>query len=103
MAHEHAHHVPGEPPPIHDEAADSPLWLPAVGLVILLLGAILMIWRGATDDETAAALAGEVVEADGEAGGEGEAAEGDAPAAAGHGGDGHGHDGHDHDGHDHAH
>lgn len=45
------HHTPGEPPPIRDEAAESPLWLPAVGLTLLLLGAVFIVWRGATADE----------------------------------------------------
>jgi len=46
-----AHHTPGEPPPIRDEAAESPLWLPAVGLTLLLLGAIFIVWRSATAEE----------------------------------------------------
>jgi len=44
------HHTPGEPPPIRDEAADSPLWLPAVGLTLLLLGAIFIVWRASGDE-----------------------------------------------------
>ncbi len=42
------HHTPGEPPAIRDEAADSPLWLPALGLALLLLGAIFVVWQGST-------------------------------------------------------
>ena len=45
------HHTPGEPPPIRDEAADSPLWLPAVGLTLLLLGAVFFVWRSTATDE----------------------------------------------------
>ncbi|MCB9592077.1 MAG: hypothetical protein H6719_05035 [Sandaracinaceae bacterium] len=49
MAHDE-HHTPGEPPPVRDDAADSPLWLPAVGLAVLLLGAIFLMWRGSAND-----------------------------------------------------
>ncbi len=97
MAHDE-HHTPGEPPPVRDEAADSPLWLPAVGLSLLVLGAILLVWRATEDggpafdvhEEEPAAEA-----AEGEAAAEPEGAgEGDAPSAApaeapGH--EGHGH------------
>ncbi len=43
MAEASEHHRPGEPPPIRDEAADTPLWLPVVGLCLLLLGAFAVI------------------------------------------------------------
>ena len=45
------HQTPGEPPAIRDEAADSPLWLPALGLTLLLLASIFIVWQGATGDE----------------------------------------------------
>lgn len=101
MAHDE-HHTPGEPPPVRDEAADSPLWLPAVGLTLLVLGAILLVWR-ATDDggpafdvheeePTAEEAAEEEAAAEPEGGGEG-AAPSAAPAAPAEapGHEGHGH------------
>lgn len=77
MAHDE-HHTPGEPPPIRDEAADSPLWLPALGLTLLLLGAIFVVWRSATAEEPEPPAAEEIAAAaaeggDGAAEGEGEA------------------------------
>jgi len=59
------HQTPGEPPAIRDEAADSPIWLPAMGLALLLLGAVFIVWQGATAD-------GEIAE-------EGLVEEGEAP------------------------
>lgn len=73
MAHdthgaEGAHHAEGphpELPPVHDEAADSPNWLPVTGLALLAVLALFVLagaYRGA--DETAAepAPAGEAAE-----------------------------------------
>ncbi|MCA9609174.1 MAG: hypothetical protein KC619_26415 [Myxococcales bacterium] len=87
MAHDE-HHTPGEPPPVRDEAADSPLWLPAVGLTLLLLGAIFLVWRSA-DDDSVFDLTEDSAEAADEAPAEGEAAEdgdaeGEEPAADTH-------------------
>ena len=48
---DHEHSEPGEPPPVRDEAADSPMWLPALGLALLLLGAVVIVWRGSTAEE----------------------------------------------------
>lgn len=76
MAHDE-HHTPGEPPPVRDEAADSPLWLPAVGLTLLLLGAILLVWRTVDDGGPAFELTEEPAE-----GAEAAAAAEDAPAEA---------------------
>ncbi len=76
MAHDE-HHTPGEPPPVRDEAADSPLWLPAVGLTLLLLGAILLVWRTVDDGGPAFELTEEPAE-----GAEAAEAAGDAPAEA---------------------
>lgn len=45
------HDRPGEPPAIRDEAADSPMWLPALGLSLLLLGVVLVLWQSANPDE----------------------------------------------------
>ncbi len=51
---DHENDTPGEPPAIRDEAADSPMWLPALGLALLLLGAVLIVWRSSGADETQA-------------------------------------------------
>jgi len=75
------HSTPGEPPPVRDEAADSPLWLPALGLTLLLLGAIFIVWRSsATELDAGDAAAEETAE---EAPGDPaeEPAEGEAEAA----------------------
>lgn len=53
MADSEHHDTPGEPPEIRDEAADSPMWLPALGLTLLLIGALFIIWRGASGDDAA--------------------------------------------------
>ena len=42
------HDTPGEPPAIRDEAADSPMWLPALGLALLLLGVVFIAWRSSS-------------------------------------------------------
>lgn len=51
MAEASEHHRPGEPPPVRDEAADTPLWLPVLGLCFLVLGAFAIIWQAQTADE----------------------------------------------------
>ncbi len=80
MAQASDHHRPGEPPPIQDEAADTPMWLPLVGLALLLIGAFLVIWQTATgEDETAVLPAPAAVDAPADAD-DAPAAEGDAPA-----------------------
>jgi hypothetical protein len=69
----HAEHTrPGEPPEVRDEAADTPLWVPAVGLALLILGAVFLVWQSATE-RTAAEGETEQVEAEAPA-------EGDAPS-----------------------
>ncbi len=37
----------GPLPSVHDEAADTPTWLPVTGLVLLLLMLLWMLYRGA--------------------------------------------------------
>ena len=58
------HHTPGEPPSVRDEAADSPVWLPALGLVLLLLGAVFVVWQSAITDAEVAEAADEAAQAD---------------------------------------
>lgn len=55
------HDTPGEPPTIRDEAADSPMWLPALGLTLLLLGTLVIAWRSSATP--AIELEGEAAEA----------------------------------------
>ncbi len=73
---DHEHDAPGEPPAVRDEAADSPVWLPALGLTLLLLGAVLIVWRGSNAEETATDEAAET----GQPADEGEAEPVDEPA-----------------------
>lgn len=78
MAQASEHHQPGELPPIRDEAADTPLWLPVMGLCFLVLGAFALIWQSAGSDEAEAAETAEVAPAEGEQGpADGEAADGE--------------------------
>ncbi|MBX3247201.1 MAG: hypothetical protein KF901_08475 [Myxococcales bacterium] len=44
------HHAPGLPE-IHDEAADTPMWLPLLGLGLLIVASLFFIIRAATADE----------------------------------------------------
>lgn len=53
MADASEHHRPGELPPVRDEAADSPLWLPVVGLCFLVIGAFAVIWQANTSEPAA--------------------------------------------------
>ncbi len=39
-------HAPGLPP-VHDEAADTPLWVPLLGLGVLILGALYLVIHSA--------------------------------------------------------
>ncbi len=77
-------HAPGELPPVHDEAVETPLWFPALGVGLLALFAFFLAFRQATADEPVAeppaaeATAAEAPAADAPA--EGEAA--GAPVAA---------------------
>lgn len=61
---EHHHHAPGLPE-IHDEAADTPMWLPLLGLTLFALVALLLIVRAAVADvsEVAQPVPAEVAEA----------------------------------------
>lgn len=92
---EASHHVtPGVPPPVRDEAADTPLWLPLVGLCFLLLGAFAVIWQAATAEEPAAEEAATeetAEEAPAEGAAPAEAAPAEAPTAAADEHAGHGH------------
>jgi hypothetical protein len=51
MADDH-HHAPGLPE-IHDEAADTPMWLPMLGLAIFAIVALFLITRAAVEDASA--------------------------------------------------
>jgi hypothetical protein len=86
MADQH-HDEPDVPglPQIQDEAADTPMWLPATGLGLLVLMVLMLVYHVAQGPETAAEgdVAAEGAEAEG-AEGEAEAApEGAADAPAG--------------------
>jgi hypothetical protein len=41
----------GDFPKVHDEAADSPRWLPALGFALLCVIAFAIVWRSATREE----------------------------------------------------
>ena len=47
------HHEPyrGEFPEVHDEAGDSPRWLPALGFAILFVFSLFIAYRSATSSE----------------------------------------------------
>lgn len=75
MADEH-HHAPGLPE-IHDEAADTPMWLPMLGLAIFAVVALFLITRAAIEDANSELEAAEIV---GPAEQAAEAPAGDAPA-----------------------
>ncbi len=64
----------GDFPAVHDEAADSPRWLPALGFALLCLLAFSIVWRAATREEEPPADA-----ATSEGAGAGEAAPPTAP------------------------
>ena len=49
-AADHAHHAGGdhpELPPVQDEAADTPMWLPVTGLALLTLLTLFVLYRAA--------------------------------------------------------
>jgi hypothetical protein len=73
------HATPGEPPPVRDEAADSPMWLPILGACLLLLGTIAIVWRARTAEEPPPPA--EEAAAEEAAAADGAPAEGEAPAA----------------------
>lgn len=75
MADEH-HHAPGLPE-IHDEAADTPMWLPMLGLAIFAVVALFLITRAAIEDANSELEAAEIVAPAEQAA---EAPAGDAPA-----------------------
>lgn len=64
-------------PAVHDEAADTPTWLPVTGLVLLLSMLLWMLYRGANAVEETEAP---VIDTVGEIDAAGEAPVGDAPA-----------------------
>ena len=90
MADQH-HDEPDVPglPQIQDEAADTPMWLPATGLGLLVIMVLMLVYHVAQGPETAAAegdVAAEGAEAEGGEGADGEAEaepEGAAEAPAG--------------------
>jgi hypothetical protein len=46
MADSHDSHAAAGPlPTVHDEAADTPVWLPVVGLVLFVLMLLWMLYR----------------------------------------------------------
>jgi hypothetical protein len=51
-------------PPVHDEAPDTPAWIPLTGLVLLALFAIAAIYRAARGGETEAEPAAEAAAAE---------------------------------------
>ena len=80
--------VPGFPT-IQDEAADTPMWVPAMGLALLALMVLMLVYRVATgstemegDAATEGEVAADVAAADGAAGA-------DAQAEDDHAGHGH--------------
>ncbi|MFK7986539.1 MAG: hypothetical protein AB8I08_10995 [Sandaracinaceae bacterium] len=75
-------HRPGEPPEIRDEAADTPMWLPVLGLALLVFAAVGVIYQSVqaeaeVDETIEVAEDGDAADEDAEA----EVAEEDAPAA----------------------
>lgn len=56
-----AHQGPPGLPEVHDEAADTPMWVPAVGLALLVALALTFVFRG--DDVETHAEPGSQVEA----------------------------------------
>ena len=95
-----AHDRPGEPPEVRDEAADTPMWVPAVGLALLILGAVFLVWQSSTERSVGEAIeqavegepaAEEEGAAEEGAAEEGAAEEADAPEPAADPHAGHGH------------
>jgi hypothetical protein len=41
-------------PPVHDEAADTPLWIPVVGLALLAIVALIVVGRATEHGDTSA-------------------------------------------------
>ena len=89
MAEATEHHQPGELPPIRDEAADTPLWLPVMGLCFLVIGAVALIWQSANAAEPDTAETADVVAAEGEEAPAAEPADGEPAAEDPHAGHGH--------------
>lgn len=59
-----ASHAPEGPlPAVHDEATDTPTWLPVTGLVFFLLMLFWMLYRGATPEVAPEGATGEAAEA----------------------------------------
>lgn len=86
MAEASTHHRPGEPPPVRDEAADTPLWMPLLGLCLLVIGVLAVLWQASTGNDEAAGQAPEAAQAADEANA---ADEGGAPAEDEHAGHDH--------------
>ena len=53
------HHAPGLPP-VHDEAADTPMWVPLLGLAVLVLGALYLVVTSALGDDDSATPRAEI-------------------------------------------
>jgi len=45
-----SHDAPPGLPTVHDEAGKTPLWLPIVGIVLLVLSLVAAVWRGAHEE-----------------------------------------------------
>ncbi len=52
---------------MRDEAADTPLWMPLLGLCVPVAGALAVLWPAAPGDEEAPAEAAPAAAAEGEA------------------------------------
>lgn len=47
-----AHHGPPGLPEVHDEAPNTPMWVPAVGLALIVALALTFVFRGASSEGT---------------------------------------------------
>jgi hypothetical protein len=54
----HHAHAPGLPE-VHDEAGDTPMWVPILGAVLLVLGGFWVVYKVATFGADEAAAAGD--------------------------------------------
>lgn len=82
---DHSHDEPDVPglPQIQDEAADTPMWLPATGLALLAVMVLMLVYHVSKGPETEAAEGDVAAEAAGEEAPEGEAGAAGEEAPAG--------------------
>lgn len=80
---DHSHDEPDVPglPQIQDEAADTPMWLPATGLALLAVLVLMLVYHVSKGPESEATEGDVAAEAAGDEGAEGESAGADEPAA----------------------